>query len=81
MCQSFFSDYSGQGRLKPIRLGLGRIRSSSLRCFHGSKTAELDFPVWKLLNTLPKYRDCMSDELENSRWLEDREVNIPSTVV
>jgi hypothetical protein len=26
------------------------------------------------------YKDCQHDGLENSRWLEDRVVNLPSSV-
>ncbi len=37
-------------------------------------------PIWRLLNTLSMYADCQHDGLENSRWLEDRVVNIPSSV-
>ena len=37
-------------------------------------------PVWKLLNKLPMYEDCQTDALTNALWLEDRIVNIPSSV-
>lgn len=37
-------------------------------------------PVWRLMTRLEMYKDCQSDGLENSRWLEDRVVNIPSSV-
>ncbi len=37
-------------------------------------------PVWKLLNQLEMYRDCQTDTLINAQWLEDRLVNIPSSV-
>ncbi len=35
-------------------------------------------PVWELMNRLPMFGDCQTDNLENSRWLADRIVNIPS---
>lgn len=35
-------------------------------------------PVWELMNRLPMFRDCQADELENSKWLADRIVNVPS---
>jgi len=38
-------------------------------------------PIWRLMNTLPMYRACETDGLENSRWLEQRVVNIPSSVL
>ncbi|MEE1506422.1 MAG: LegC family aminotransferase [Candidatus Neomarinimicrobiota bacterium] len=37
-------------------------------------------PVWKLLNQLEMYQDCQTDALINAQWLEDRVVNIPSSV-
>ncbi|MFA6060407.1 MAG: LegC family aminotransferase [Taibaiella sp.] len=37
-------------------------------------------PVWDLMNTLPMFNDCQHDGLENSKWLADRIVNIPSSV-
>ncbi|MCZ8295341.1 MAG: LegC family aminotransferase [Rhodobacteraceae bacterium] len=37
-------------------------------------------PIWRLMNELPMYRDCQSDGLQNSRWLADRVVNLPSSV-
>ena len=38
-------------------------------------------PVWKLLNQLDMYRDCRTDTLTNALWLEERVVNIPSSVI
>ncbi|OOG37788.1 LegC family aminotransferase [Rhodanobacter sp. C05] len=37
-------------------------------------------PIWRLMTRLPMFSDCEHDGLENSRWLEDRVVNIPSSV-
>jgi perosamine synthetase len=37
-------------------------------------------PIWRLMTELPMYRDCQHDGLENSRWLEERVVNVPSSV-
>lgn len=37
-------------------------------------------PVWDLMNTLPMFASCEHDGLENSKWLADRVVNIPSSV-
>ena len=36
-------------------------------------------PIWTLLNKLPMYSDDVSDDLTNSKWLEDRIVNLPSS--
>jgi perosamine synthetase len=38
-------------------------------------------PFWKLMNKLPMYGNCQTDSLENSEWLEDRVVAIPSSVL
>lgn len=37
-------------------------------------------PIWALMSKLAMYCDCESDGLENSKWLQDRVVNIPSSV-
>ena len=37
-------------------------------------------PVWKLMPDLPMYRHCQCTALETAQWLEDRLVNIPSSV-
>lgn len=38
-------------------------------------------PIWRLMNELPMYANCQSDELPNSKWLEQRVVNIPSSYI
>ncbi len=37
-------------------------------------------PVWTLMPNLPMYRHCQFEPLETAQWLEDRLVNIPSSV-
>ena len=37
-------------------------------------------PIWTLMSKLSMFKDCQNDGLENSLWLEDRVVNIPSSV-
>ncbi len=37
-------------------------------------------PIWELMNRLPMFEHCQHDGLENSIWLADRVVNIPSSV-
>jgi len=37
-------------------------------------------PVWTLMSNLPMYRHCQCTPLETAPWLEDRLVNIPSSV-
>lgn len=38
-------------------------------------------PIWKLMNSLSMYKMAQVGNLENSEWLEDRVVNIPSSVI
>jgi perosamine synthetase len=37
-------------------------------------------PIWRLLNKLGMYENCQTDSLKNAQWLEERVVNIPSSV-
>ncbi len=37
-------------------------------------------PIWKLMSELRMYKDCQTDGLKNALWLQDRVVNIPSSV-
>lgn len=37
-------------------------------------------PIWRLMSELEMFRHCQHDGLENSRWLEERVVNVPSSV-
>ena len=43
-----------------------------------NKNGVMTRPVWELMNRLPMFKDCQTDDLENSKWLADRIVNIPS---
>ena len=38
-------------------------------------------PVWTLMNRLPMFQDAQCGNLKNSNWLNDRVVNIPSSVI
>jgi aminotransferase in exopolysaccharide biosynthesis len=38
-------------------------------------------PIWRLMNNLPMFQHCMTDGLMNASWLEERVVNIPSSVI
>lgn len=35
-------------------------------------------PIWRLMNKLEMFKNCQTGNLDNSIWLEDRVVNIPS---
>lgn len=35
-------------------------------------------PIWRLMTKLEMYKNCQTGNIDNSEWLEDRIVNIPS---
>ena len=37
-------------------------------------------PIWRLMSELKMYKHCQNDGLKNSLWLQDRVINIPSSV-
>ncbi|WP_082829956.1 LegC family aminotransferase [Ectothiorhodospira sp. BSL-9] len=37
-------------------------------------------PAWRLMHRLEMFKDCQHDGLEHARWLEERLVNLPSSV-
>ena len=37
-------------------------------------------PIWTLMSKLQMFKDCYNDGLKNSLWLEERVVNVPSSV-
>ena len=37
-------------------------------------------PIWALMNKLEMFKDCPKSDLSNAEWIEDRVVNIPSSV-
>ena len=45
-----------------------------------NKEGVMTRPVWKLMTHLSMFKDHQNDKLNNSLWLEDRLVNIPSSV-
>ncbi len=38
-------------------------------------------PIWTLINRLPMFKHSQCENLKNSKWLSDRVVNIPSSVI
>ncbi len=45
-----------------------------------NKNGVMTRPIWRLMNELEMYRDCQNDELKHAKYLEERVVNIPSSV-
>ncbi|HEY8572881.1 LegC family aminotransferase [Phenylobacterium sp.] len=47
---------------------------------HTNARGVMTRPVWRLMSRLPMFESCQNDGLEISHWLEDRIVNLPSSV-
>ena len=46
-----------------------------------NKSGVMTRPIWRLMNKLPMFKNCQKGNLDNAEWLEDRVVNIPSSVI
>jgi len=46
-----------------------------------NKNGVMTRPVWKLMSELEMFKNCQNDGLKNSKYLSDRVVNIPSSVL
>lgn len=64
--------------LNAIVLGSREERDSFLKV--SNDNGVMTRPIWRMMTKLEMFRDCQHDGLENSLWLEDRVVNIPSSV-
>jgi aminotransferase in exopolysaccharide biosynthesis len=38
-------------------------------------------PIWALMSHMPMFARCLKGELKNAEWLEERVVNLPSSIV
>ena len=45
-----------------------------------NKAGVMTRPIWKLMNELEMFKECQKDDLINAQYLEERIVNIPSSV-
>ena len=45
-----------------------------------NKNGVMTRPIWTLMSKLDMFKNCQTDNLTNSLWLEERVVNIPSSV-
>ena len=64
--------------LNAIVLGSHQERDTFLT-FTNSKGV-MTRPIWRLMSKLVMFQNCQHDGLLNSLWLEERVVNIPSSV-
>ncbi len=46
-----------------------------------NKNGVMTRPIWRLMNELEMFKDCQKNELKNAKYLEQRVVNIPSSVI
>jgi len=46
-----------------------------------NENAVMARPAWELMNKLPMYKDCQTDDLKNASFLAERLVNIPSSAL
>ncbi|MDD5156449.1 LegC family aminotransferase [Sulfurimonas sp.] len=45
-----------------------------------NKNGVMTRPIWRLMNELEMFKDCQCTDLKNAKYLEERVVNIPSSV-
>ena len=45
-----------------------------------NKNGVMTRPIWRLMNELEMFKDCQKTDLKNAKYLEERVVNIPSSV-
>jgi perosamine synthetase len=45
-----------------------------------NKNGVMTRPSWTLMNKLEMFKHCLTADLENAQFIEDRLVNIPSSV-
>jgi len=64
--------------LNAILLNSYKERESFLR--YTNNNGVMTRPVWKLMNKLDMFKDCLSGPLDNALYIEDRLVNIPSSI-
>ena len=64
--------------LNTIILDSRKVRDEFLKMTNDNNV--MTRPIWTLMSKLSMFKDCQTDGLENSLWLEDRLVNIPSSV-
>ena len=46
-----------------------------------NKSGVMTRPIWRLIHRLPMYKNCFRDSQKNAKFLEERIVNIPSSVI
>lgn len=56
------------------------VEQRNLFLEHTNENGVMTRPIWKLMPNLTMYKNCQYENIENAKWLEERVVNIPSSV-
>ena len=78
--EMFVSEQSGTTAnywLNTVILKDKEARDTFLAYTNGRKV--MTRPIWRLMSDLPMYESCMHGDLTQSKWLQERIVNIPSS--
>lgn len=87
--KTFFDNSGINFRTEPINtkanywlmcVELENLKERDLFLAETNKSGVMTRPIWQLMYRLPMYRDCQRDEQLNAQYLEERIVNIPSSV-
>lgn len=65
--------------LNSILLQSKEVREEFLR--YSNENGVMTRPVWTLMNKLPMFLDAQCGDLKNAQYIEDRLVNLPSSVI
>ncbi|MCL1938038.1 MAG: LegC family aminotransferase [Candidatus Azobacteroides sp.] len=63
--------------LNAILLKNKETRNDFLQCSNDNHV--MTRPIWSLMNRLPMFAKCQTDDLTNTIWFEERVVNLPSS--
>jgi perosamine synthetase len=64
-----------------MALVLGNEKERDLFLEQTNEKRVMPRPIWGLMNELEMFNNCPKGNLSNSKWLEERVVNIPSSVI
>ena len=65
--------------LNTVLLKNKKIRDEFLR--ETNSNGVMTRPTWRLMNELETFKECQCSDLKNSKYLEERIVNVPSSVI
>lgn len=57
----------------------GKVQRDEFLAFT-NKNGVMTRPIWRLMNELEMFKNCQKTDLKNAKYLEERVVNIPSSV-